>query len=161
MKGLLIVLLTTLTFAAPSLERVRGYFEEAKASREATENLYKSLQDYKGNDAVLLAYKGASSTLKARYMDARADKKALVSEGIQGVEKAVKLAPKQVEIRLVRLAVQENAPKVLKYKANIGEDKQLILANFDTQSTALKAIIKRYAQQSAVFTTAEMKKLGL
>lgn len=161
MKGLLIILFSVVSFATPSLEKVRAYFEEAKMSKAATENLYAALHDYSGNDAVLLAYKGASLTLKARYEEGRAEKKAQVTDGIQMLEKAVKAAPKQVEIRLVRLAVQENSPKILKYKANITEDKQLILSNFDTQPAPLKALVKRYAQQSSAFSQAEKKKVGL
>lgn len=161
MKALLIVFVSLMSIAAPSLERVRGYFEAAKTSKEATENLYESLHDYNGSDAIMLAYKGASYTLKARFTESRTEKKSLVTEGIQLLEKAVQSAPKQMEVRLVRLAVQENSPKILKYKGNITEDKQLLISSYAAQSAALQSIVKRYAQQSAVFTAAEKKKVGL
>src|SRR5690606_11444536 len=145
---------------AIDIDTVRQQFEQAKSSKEATESLYKSLSTYTKDDPLLLAYKGASLTLKARFLADRGDKKKMVAEGIKTIETAVVASPKQVEIRLVRLAVQENSPKILKYKMNMAEDKQMILTNFAGQPKAVQSLIKRYAQQSAVFTDAERKQLG-
>ncbi|MFD1771831.1 hypothetical protein [Sphingobacterium suaedae] len=159
MKTVSIIVLSILSLFAIDLEKVRQQFEQAKDSKQATEDLYASLQSYTKNDPVILAYKGASMTLKARLLASREEKKKMVSEGIKLLEKAVKASPKNVEIRLVRLAIQEHAPKVLKYKMNIHEDKQMILANFAAQPTGVKTWINRYAKQSNVFSPAEQAKL--
>jgi len=160
MKGLLLVLLTLFSSWGIELDSVRKQFEEAKASEEATESLYKLLKDYQKDDPVLLAYKGAALTLRARYLNERSAKKDMVSQGIALLERAVKSSPKQVEVRLIRLAVQENSPKILKYKMNIAEDKQMILSNTSVQPTAVKSLVKRYVKQSHLFTAEEQRTLN-
>ena len=143
------------------LGTVRADFEKADKSKETTAALYNSLKDYKKSNPVLLAYKGASATLQARYIADQKAKKKLVIEGIKELEAAVKSSPDNTEIRLVRLIIQENSPKILKYKMNMGEDKQMILANFASQHREVKEMIKRYAtKRSKFFTAAELNKLS-
>ncbi len=160
MKGILLICFMLFSFSGIELDNVRKQFEDAKASKEATESLYKLLQDYQKDDPVLLAYKGAALTLRARYLTERSAKKDMVSQGITVLERAVKSSPNQVEVRIIRLAVQEHSPKILKYKMNIAEDKQMILSNISGQPVAVKSMVKRYAKQSQVFTAEEQKKLS-
>ena len=68
--------------------------------------------------------------------------------------------PNNVEARLIRLSIQENTPKLLKYKANIDADKKQILLLFDKQSSDLKEYIKNYVKQSKIFTEAEKQQLN-
>lgn len=159
MKGLMILFVGAFALWTIDLGNIRQQFEQAKSSKEATEALYQALQGHQ-KGPVILAYKGASITLKARYEENRETKKEMVSEGIQTLEKAVKSSPQNVEIRLVRLAIQEHSPKVLKYKMNIAEDKQMILSNFASENRAVKTLIKRYVGQSKVFTAEERSKLA-
>ena len=63
-------------------------------------------------------------------------------------------------MRLIRLSIQENTPKLLKYKANIEADKKQILLLFDKQSSDLKEYIKNYVKQSKIFTEAEKQQLN-
>ncbi len=160
MKGVLLVFLTLFSSWGIDLDSVRKQFEEAKASKESTESLYKLLKDYQKDDPVLLAYKGAALTLRARYLNERSAKKDMVAQGIALLERAVKASPRQVEVRLIRLAIQENSPKILKYKMNIAEDKQMILSNTSAQSTAVKSLVKRYVKQSQLFTAEEQRTLN-
>ncbi|HLS96494.1 hypothetical protein BC792_10839 [Sphingobacterium allocomposti] len=160
MKLAACITICLLGFLGINIEDVRRQFEEAKNSRETTETLYTSLQGYTKNDPVLLAYKGASLILRARLLPKQEDKRKAVVEGVALLDGAVRSAPKEVEIRLIRLAIQENAPKVIRYKKNMGEDKQMILSNFAAQPTAVKNLVRRYAQQSTLFTAEEQGKLG-
>ncbi|GHE40678.1 hypothetical protein [Sphingobacterium griseoflavum] len=160
MKGILVIFFTLLSLGSIDLDTVRKYFEESKNSKAATDNLYKLMQEYRQEDPVLLAYKGAALTLQARYLTERSEKKKMVSQGIALIERAVKLSPKQVEVRLIRLAVQEHSPKILKYKTDIGEDKQFILSNLSSQPSAIRSMVKRYAKQSQLFTADEQRKLS-
>ncbi|WP_437919190.1 hypothetical protein [Sphingobacterium sp. LRF_L2] len=160
MKGILVIFLGLFSLFAIDLHAVRSQFEEAKNSKEATEKLYISLRDYKKNDPLLLAYKGASLTLKARYLSEREKKKEMVMQGIHLLENAVKTSPNQLEIRLIRLAVQEHSPKILKYKKNIDEDKHIILAKFEEQSSEVKSLVRSYMKQSSVFSAEEQKKIA-
>src|SRR5690606_6391555 len=159
MKGLMILFVGAFALWTIDLGNIRQQFEQAKSSKEATEALYQALQGNK-KESVILDYKVASITLKARYEENRETKKEMVSEGIQTLEKAVKSSPLNVEIHLVRLAIQEHSPKVLKYKMNIAEDKQRILSNFASENRAVKTLIKRHVGQPKVFTAEERSKLA-
>lgn len=142
------------------LSSVRSNFEKADSSKEYTATLYNQLKTYDKTDPVLLAYKGAAYALQARYVADRKTKKELFVDGAKEIEKAVSSAPNNVEIRLVRLIIQENTPKILKYKGNIDTDKQMILTNFESQSKAVKDAVKRYATtRSNVFTAADLRML--
>lgn len=160
MKSLAVILCLFLGWIAVDLPTIREHFRKAKDSQSATESLYNELVGYTMSDPVVLAYKGASQTLKARFEKNRAKKKVLVGQGIKILEESVKTAPDEVEIRLVRLAIQENAPKILKYKANMKEDKQMILSNFAAQSVAVKRIIRQYVAQSDYFSQTEKDKVA-
>lgn len=160
MKSLIVILYVFFGSFTVDLPTIRAYFVQAQESQAATEKLYKELAAYSQHDPVVLAYKGASQTLKARLLKDRSAKKVLVVQGIQLLERSVEAAPEEVEIRLVRLAIQEHAPKILKYKGHMAADKQMILANFATQPTAVRTIISQYAAQSKYFTAAEKAKLA-
>lgn len=108
---------------------------------------------------IFQAYKGAAIALQSRYATDVKTKKKLFIEGVKGVELALKNNPNNAEIHLIRLSIQENTPKILKYKAQIGEDKKMLLDSFDQQTPALKAYIKKYANQSKVFSEQEKQAL--
>lgn len=110
--------------------------------------------------AVLLAYKGAAYTLKAKFAKERKDKKEFFREGASLLESAVKADPENIEIRYIRLSVQENTPKVLKYNKDIEEDKEFVLKNYATiSSKELKGIIKEFALKSDTFSDLEKSEL--
>jgi hypothetical protein len=83
----------------------------------------------------------------------------LFTEGVTLLESMVKADGNNPEIRLIRLSIQENTPKFLKYKGNIEEDKKVILSTFDKQSKELKEYIRIYVNQSKVFTQADKQKI--
>jgi len=138
---------------------IRSAFQKADESQAKTEELYNSLKDYEKKDPVLLAYKGAAYSLRARFEPNRQLKKKLFTTGAHTLESAVAAAPNNLEIRLLRLIIQENAPKIVKYNSHIAEDKKLIVNNFSKQTTEVKAVIRAYAKRSKVLTTEELKNL--
>lgn len=159
MNSVTILLVGFLSFATIDLASIRSAFQKADESEAHTDDLYKSLKDYSKNDPVVLAYKGAAYGLRAKYELNRQVKKELFSRGAKTIESAVKSAPNNIEIRLIRLIIQENAPKVVKYNSNLAEDKKLILSNFSKQSADVKAVIRAYAKRSKTLTTDDLKNL--
>ncbi|MGB7396130.1 MAG: hypothetical protein WA913_17240, partial [Pricia sp.] len=106
--------------------------------------------------AVLVAYKGAVTTMMAGYSESFKDKKILLKEGRELLEYAVETNSDNVEIRCIRLSVQENVPKITGYTKNREEDKQFILTHFDSvEDPGAKAFIKGFAEQSNSFTETE------
>ncbi|WP_140937289.1 hypothetical protein [Sphingobacterium lumbrici] len=161
MKILVALVVSFFWMSSIDLGSIRADFEKAENSKANTEHLYNLLKDYDKGDPVIQAYKGAAYSLQARYTTDKKDKKELFVAGVKDIEAAIKSAPNNVEIRLIRLIIQENTPKMLKYKMEIDTDKQMILTNFSAQHTAVKGLIRRYAtKRSTVFTASEMDKLS-
>lgn len=160
MKLLFLMLFFISTIAAqPSLAELRAEYPKAVNSKEITLKLHENLSPVtKNDDKVLVAYKGAVLTLMAKFTKSKQEKKDFFKEGVGLIELAVKSDPENIEIRCIRLGVQENSPKFLGYHKNIEEDKQFILKNFsDITSKELKGFIKDFIIKSENFESAEKR----
>lgn len=155
MKHLLSIVFVFFFTSIQELSYVRELYVSAPNSKENTEKLYTLFENYNGNNTVMKAYKGASIILKARFSSQVQEKKAYFSKGKEQLESALKSDPSAIEIRIIRLSIQENTPKILNYKANIQEDKQLVLTTFDKQNNELKKYIRGFVNQSKLFTATE------
>lgn len=155
MKVLFSIVVSFLFLAAQELPDVRERYSTASKTKQNAEQFYHSVSKYNGENKTLLAYKGAGISLKSKFESDRKLRRDFFIEGVKLVENAVKMEPNNVEIRLIRLSIQENTPKLLKYKGNIEEDKKMIVTAYEKQSGALKENIKRYVKQSKVFTEKE------
>ncbi len=141
------------------LSSVREEYYAASKTKQSALEFYNLMADYSKDNKTLLAYKGAAIALKSKFTFEKIKKKKLFIEAVTLIENSVKADPNNAEIRLVRLSIQENTPKFLKYKANIEEDKKIILTSYDKQSKELKEYIKIYIGQSTVFTDSEKQKI--
>jgi hypothetical protein len=141
----------------PDISQLREDYPKANDSAEITNTLYSELSLVTQSDqAVLVAYKGAIATLMAKFAKGVRNKEAFFKSGSELLEYAVATDPQNIEIRCLRLSVQENSPKIVDYKGNIQEDKQFILANFKhTPSWEVKEFVKKYVLQSAIFSESE------
>ena len=155
----LIVFILTLSFSILSvdLDTIRDAYQEASNDKTKVDEFNRLLLSVtKEDEAVLVAYKGASIILNARNSSIILDKKKLFIEGVSYIEYAITEAPDEVEPHFIRLSIQENTPKFLKYKDNIEEDKNFILNQFNSiNSTSLKSHIQDYILQSELFTDEE------
>lgn len=156
MKTVLLFFSLFLIVTAPDLYEVRKQYTNAIDSKANAEKFYKLLESVSKEDSkTLVAYKGASIALQAKFSPKKEDKKKQFIEGTQLLEIALKNDSKNLEIRLIRLSIQENTPKIMKYKANIAEDKQFIVSNFSKQNASLKDFVRLYLKQSKAFSTEE------
>ena len=156
MKGLILFYSLFVLFVAPELSEVRKQYTNAIESKENAQKFYKLLEGVSKQDSkTLVAYKGASIALQAKFSPKKEDKKKQFIEGTQLLDYALKNDSNNLEIRLIRLSIQENTPKIMKYKANIAEDKQFIVSNFSKQSNPLKDFVRVYLKQSKVFSEIE------
>ncbi len=159
MKFLFSIVFLIFFSGSQDLSTVREDYINASKSKEKAEEFNDTMADYAGDNKTMLAYKGASIALKAKFASDRKTKKDLFTKGIQILEKALKADPNNAEIRLIRLSIQENTPKILNYKGNIQEDKQLILTTFDKQNKSLKEHLLTFINQSKSFTAQEKELL--
>jgi len=141
----------------PELSKVRKSYPKAAESSEATQKLHEVLTSISEDDnAILVAYKGGVSTLMAKYAKGVKNKKAHFKTGISLIEKAIVNKPKNIEIRCIRLGIQENSPKIMKYKNSIEEDKQFLLDHYNAiSSKEVKILVKNYVLQSTLFDSTE------
>ena len=95
-------------------------------------------------------YKGALKAKIAQFEKAPREKVELFKKGIAPIEAAISKDPNNAEYRFIRLILQENAPKVLKYNENINEDCQIIKKNYKTISKKIQSSILEYSKNSKV-----------
>lgn len=95
------------------------------------------------------AYLGALYMKKSNYLKDVKIKIASFKKGNNLLENEIEKNPKNLEYRFLRLAIQENAPKILKYNINIEEDAKFINENFNNSSASLIKIITIYASSSS------------
>ena len=141
----------------PSLSEVRKLYTKASDSEEDAKALYEKLESIKKSDnAALVGYKAASLTVKAKHENKIKDKKAYFKEGALLLEYIIEKNANNIELRLIRLSIQENSPKLLKYKMNIDADKTFLYNQLpNVKNKGLKNHIKGYVSKSNAFTTEE------
>lgn len=154
---LIIFLLVGFFGSSQDLSHLRSQYPLAQENGELTSQLNDKLaQISSGADPVMMAYKGAVKTLMADFAKKIRDKKDYFKEGVELIETALKTDPNNIEIRYLRLTVQEHAPKFLKYHDNISEDKEMILKNYSSiSSKELKAVIREFVLISGNFDAEE------
>lgn len=140
-----------------SIEEARRLYPDAMEDASKTDILHQKLSDISLEDeSVLYGYKGATYTLKAKHAKAIRDKKTFFKEGVAIIEASIAAEPDNIELRFIRLSVQENAPKILKYRDKIEVDKKYILAHLaDLEDGSLRNLIHKYIKDSKTFTDSE------
>lgn len=115
---------SSLLFAQTS--EIRTSYRSATESEAKAKTFYALVDQTSATDkAEMLAYKGAGIALLARY-EPLTKRSAKVKAGIKWIDDAIKKAPNNVEVRLIRLSIQENLPKMFKYNTQIESDKKFI-----------------------------------
>ncbi|MGI4738641.1 MAG: hypothetical protein ACRYG7_26010 [Janthinobacterium lividum] len=105
---------------------LRRHYEQAAADKQAGEKFYKLLQDYAGQDALILAYKAASEAIKARDAS-MLNKLTYVQQAARTFDQAVSLDADNAEIRFLRFSVESNLPPFLGLSKHVDEDKAFLL----------------------------------
>jgi len=157
MKSIVYISIFSFLFSNPSVSEIRELYKDAANSLEITQQLHAKLEVINKTDkAVLVAYKGASLILLAKNSKGTKIKKVYFKEGIELLEYSVSKNLKNIELRFIRLTIQEKSPKFLKYKKNISEDKSFINNQLKSvKNSNLRAYIKEYVLQSNIFTIEE------
>ncbi len=152
-----IALFVSMAVNAQDVNRLRAVYPEAVENAEINAGLYDELEGVSASSkAILAAYKGAVSTIKAKFAKSRKDKKDYFKDGVSLIESAIVAEPSNIEIHYLRLSVQENSPRFLGYHKNIEEDKQFIMSNYKAvSSSALKEAIKNFVMNSKSFEETE------
>lgn len=153
MKLILSFITAFIFFFQSDLETLRNSYAKANESNTNTQNFIDTAEKQSGSDPVTVGYKAAAKIMEAKIV--KNNRKALVKTGAASLENVIKNNPNNAELRLIRLSVQENIPKIVGYRGSMKDDKAFLLNNYNKQNTALKSYIKRFAMQSKTITEAE------
>ncbi|WP_430614468.1 hypothetical protein [Flavobacterium sp. JP2137] len=155
MKFLLILFTFAFSSTTTDLGVIRAHFKVANSSKEKAQAFYDLFDEQGSASALHEAYRGAAITLRAKNSSDLLHKKKYATEGLTILEKSIAQEPKNVEMRLIRLSIQEHAPRILKYSSNIEEDRKMIVDGYKKEPKSVQELIKDYSLQSKVFTEAD------
>lgn len=156
MKLLLSLLLWINFGGTPDLATVRKMYTGVTKSESNAKEFSEKLATISNDDAkILVAYKAASILLDSKFEKKLKDKMNRFKEGATLLESTVKSEPNNIEIRMIRLSIQENVPGITGYKKNIKDDKNYITAHYAEQNSALKEYLKDFILQSKSFSEKE------
>lgn len=113
--------------------------------------------DKEKSTATVKAYQGGLTMKKSDYLKSAAKKIETFKAGHKLLEAVIKADPNNAEYRFIRLTIQENAPKILKYNKNIEEDKALILKGYKRMDSKTRAYVLDYAKQSSILVVKDFK----
>jgi len=95
-------------------------------------------------------YTGALLMKKADLQRKAKDKLKFFKEGRIKLETALMADNTNTEFHFLRLAIEEHAPRIVKYRADIEKDKALVIKNFKSQPPAVQHAILDYCSNSKV-----------
>lgn len=96
------------------------------------------------------AYEGALLMRKSGLAKNANEKLSLFKSGRSKLEAAITKNMDNIEFRFLRVIIQENAPRIVKYKKELESDVKLIRTNFKNLSVFLQQVINDYSKNSAV-----------
>ena len=156
MKLLLSFVLWISFIGSPDLASIRKmYSTVVKSEANAKEFSTKMADISNSDDKTLVAYKAASILLISKFEKKIQTKMDRFKEGAKLLESTIKSEPNNIEIRMIRLSIQENVPGITGYKKNIKEDKNFIITHYNEQNIALKEYLKAFVLQSKSFSDKE------
>ena len=156
MKLLCSIFYLLFSFSNPDIAEIRKLYPNAASSEVTSKEFLSKLSEVTNeSNKTLVAYKGSAVTISAKFEKKISDKIKSLKEGAKLVELAIGSEPNNIEIRLIRLSIQENVPKIVKYNKNKKEDAAFILAHYNEQSNALKVYLKSFILQSKSFSSDE------
>ncbi|GEN73081.1 hypothetical protein [Chryseobacterium lathyri] len=153
MKLFLSLITAFIFFFQSDLEALRSSYAKANQSNANTEAFINLAEKQSGSDAVTSAYKAAAKIMEAKTT--KNNRKALVKNGATSLESIIKNNPNNIELRVIRLSVQENIPKIVGYRGSMKDDKAFLINNYSKQNATLKSYVKKFAMQSKSFTDTE------
>lgn len=96
------------------------------------------------------AYEGALLMRKSGLLKKAAEKLKLFKKGRIKLETALLKDSSNGEYHFLRLTIQEHAPKIVKYRAELVNDKQFILKSFKNLSPVVQQAIIDYCKNSKI-----------
>lgn len=146
-------------FQSSDLETLRNSYSKANQSNANTQAFIDVAEKQSSSDPIISGYKAAAQIMEAKVTKEKGKRKSFVKTGATSLESIIKTNPNNIELRVIRLSVQENIPKIVGYYSSLKDDKTFILSNYGKQNSALKSYVQKFAAQSKTFTPVEKASL--
>ena len=96
------------------------------------------------------AYEGTILMKKSGMLSKAKDKLSVFKSGRAKLEAAIQKDPGNCEYRFLRLIIQENVPRIVRYKSNIKEDSMLIHESYEKLPAIVQQAVKDYSKKSKI-----------
>lgn len=117
-----------------------------------------SAMDAQQQNPDIQAYTGGLLMKKASFMKTPFQKLSMFRDGKKRLEEVIADYPNNVEYRIIRLVLQENAPEILKYNSNVEEDLSMIKRSFSNHSKVVQQFLLDYAKESKLLNETDLRK---
>ena len=101
-------------------------------------------------------YEGALLIRKSGLVTPATKRLKLFKEGRIKLETAILSDNENTEFHFLRLAIEEHAPKIVKYHSDIERDKVIVQKNFKNLSASVQRAILNYCKKSKVLHAEEL-----
>ncbi|SEB15396.1 hypothetical protein [Pedobacter hartonius] len=147
MKTVLLLLFVWLKIGTPDLSACRRLLDGSFGSEKVTGQFYGQLKDVDEDDApVMLGFRAMSEFMMSKHLVNPFSRISHFNRGRRLLEAAIEKDHTSAELLFFRLAIQSNAPSLLRYSSNIREDKLNLICYLKTganQPHADKELHKR------------------
>ncbi|GAB2695854.1 hypothetical protein GCM10027037_19600 [Mucilaginibacter koreensis] len=147
------ILTVTTAIAGSMWQRIDkiAYFEAmASDHKAAVEKQLELLKGFSGTEKE--AYEGALLMKKAGLVVLPKDKLKYFKAGRIELETALRNDADNAEYHFLRLIIEEHAPKIVKYKADIAADAALVKKAYKTLPPAVQHAVRDYSKTSKVLS---------
>ena len=135
-------------FLAAGIERVAFYKALASTDVIEVDQMLRQLNDFTQPEKT--AYEGALLMKKAGLVKKVGEKLSLFKSGRAKLEEAIKNNDDNTEYHFLRLIIQENSPKIVRYRSNLNADKEILRTSFINLPAALQHIVRNYSKSSKI-----------
>jgi hypothetical protein len=129
-------------------EKAEFYEVMKSASLETVNNELEAIKDAPEKDRE--GYEGALLMKKAGLLKKPKDRLSFFKQGRIKLETAIAADNDNTEFHFLRLAIEERAPRIVKYHNDIQKDKAIVIKNYKNLSPAVRHAILDYCENSKV-----------
>lgn len=147
-----------MTVVNTDITTVRSLYKSAIDNSKKADELVKTCSTKANSSALYRAYYGSGIAFQAKHSWSPASKLSKAKAAAKELNKAVQLAPNDLEVRFLRFSFEYSIPDFLEMSEHLQADKKWILANKNTNH-AIWATIKGFLKECNLLTTAEKNAL--
>lgn len=147
----------------PELKKMRAFYvlmNQEESAAKALKLQAKSSTKVSAN--ITAAYLAAAEMALAKYMYNPLAKLSAFNVGKKGLEAALSMDSSSIEVRYIRLTIQDNVPSILGYSGNIKSDRRFLIQHLKevkTSDAELYSSVQQYLLKRGKLSEQEKREL--